>query len=156
MWEVCFVSFFLSSGRSAFVLLLCASFVGCGETRRAAKVSGIVTLDGKPLGDIGVAFQPAEMQVKKGPMDAVTSAGTSGADGRFELRLSDTNEPGALIGKHTVRFADRLALPAESSDAGPSPAAPKSRLPERYLNGSVEFEVPPEGTDQAVFDLTTK
>lgn len=135
--------------------MLCLALAGCGEGRRSAKVSGVVTLDGQPASDIGVMFQPLDTTATKEPM-AVTSAGATDAEGRFELRFSDTNAPGAIVGKHTVRFADRLAVPAQSSDAGPSPSAPKSRLPARYIDGAIEFEVLPEGTTEAKFDLLSK
>ena len=75
------------------LLLALACSAGCGGSSTMAPVTGIVTLDGKPVKDAVVTFAPrAEGQ----PATAV-----SDADGKFELQ---TREPGdgALIGMHDV------------------------------------------------------
>lgn len=141
--------------RSCALLLLTAA-LGCSEGRKAAPVSGRVTLDGQPVADVGVLFAPVvQPQASAEASDAVTSIATTDAEGRYELRFSDTNAPGALVGPHTVRFSDRRAVSADDLDGGPS-KAPKSRLADRYGEASETFEVPAEGTTTADFQLKSK
>jgi hypothetical protein len=117
-------------------------------------VSGRVTLDGKPVANVLVHFQPElAVAAQTKATDAIDSSGITNAEGQYELRLADTDKPGALAGKHVVRFSDRLATSDE--DAGPS-KAPRARFPARYSDGSRTFEVPAKGTAQADFELTSK
>src|SRR5688572_18471816 len=77
-------------------LLLSATFVGCGPSGpQLAPVSGHVQLDGRPLQDASITFQPADGQRP--------SYGSTDADGRYQLAYR-RGEEGALVGKHTVRI----------------------------------------------------
>jgi hypothetical protein len=132
---------------TCFLLLL----AGCSGGRKAVPVSGRVTLDGQPVADVYVSFQPvAATDINA---DAMGSTGITDQEGKFTLSLSDTQAPGALAGKHAVRLSDKRA--SSSSDGGPS-SAPKPRFPTRYADGSLSFEVPPDGTSQADFKLSSK
>lgn len=130
---------------------------GCSRGPQTAPVSGQVTLDGKPAADVRVLFQPigdgSEKAGSKTKGPGVGSYATTGADGRFVLRQSDTNALGAVIGKHSVQIADKQAESDE--DAGSAKAAP-ARFPARYSDGALTFEVKAGGTDQANFKLTSK
>lgn len=80
--------------------LVCLSFVititclGCGgsDLPDLGSVQGVVTMDGNPLGNVRVSFQPEEGR---------GSSGTTDASGKYEL-VYRTNEPGALLGNHKV------------------------------------------------------
>jgi hypothetical protein len=78
-----------------FVLLaLLLGISGCGRGRPTTHpVSGIVTLDGKPLQGAGVMLMP-----EAGGRPAV---GTTNQRGEFTLTTFDPND-GALPGKHAV------------------------------------------------------
>jgi hypothetical protein len=124
---------------------------GCGSAK-FAPVSGRVTLNGKPLPNAFVTFNPTP---KAGSVEAGPSAiGTTDEDGRYTLRVSST-QPGALVGMN------RVAITVVSSRAG-ADAAPGERrghrtagaIPSRYNDQSkLTCDVPPGGTDQANFAL---
>ena len=78
---------------AAMIMLIVALEAGCGPSRPALlPAEGLVTLDGKPLADAAVAFQP-----KAGGRPA--SARTD-ASGRFKVGTY-TPRDGALPGEHT-------------------------------------------------------
>jgi hypothetical protein len=78
-----------------FVLALAATLpTGCGSRGpKTARVSGKVTMSGKPLTNIGVTFLPT----KKGPV----ANGTTNENGEFTLTTTRRGD-GAVIGKHKV------------------------------------------------------
>jgi hypothetical protein len=125
--------------------------LGCGS-RKIAPVSGRVTLNGKPVANALVAFNPIPQEgtSEAGP----GSVGTTNDQGEFTLIVS-SNRKGALVGKH------RVAISAMNPQAGESDArVPRGRrplvntIPSRYNEKSeLTFEVPPGGTDQANFPL---
>lgn len=137
-----------------FSLLL---IVGCGgRDYELAPVSGRITVNGEPLAaGMGVTFQPrgkTSEDLRPGP----GSYGIADADGRYSLKtMVDLDEEGAVVGKHVVR----LAIPEEMRGGDPESDddMPRGRpaivLPKRAQDGSVEFEVPSGGTDQANFDF---
>jgi hypothetical protein len=123
---------------------------GCGgRDYQVAPVSGTVTLDKKPAAGVHVSFQPIAEEVgnmNPGP----GSYGVTGADGRFSLQTVEPTEPGAVVGRHRVRFTLSQDAPPENDDVGrPDPP----RLADRFLDGSLTFQVPAEGTASADFDL---
>jgi hypothetical protein len=74
--------------------LLLGALVGCGKGgAELAPVSGRVTLDGRPLENARVAFQPDDA---KRP-----SYGDTDSEGRYRLAYR-RGEEGALVGNHTV------------------------------------------------------
>jgi hypothetical protein len=75
-------------------LLLCAGCGGGGP--RLGSVSGVVTLDGKPVPNAFVTFTP------EGP--GRPSQAKTDTQGRYELQFS-TSRDGALIGAHQVRVS---------------------------------------------------
>lgn len=70
--------------------------VGCGPGGPAlGTVTGTVTLDGAPLADAKLEFQPRG--------EGSPSYGMTDAQGRYELRYS-ADRPGAMVGQHVVRI----------------------------------------------------
>lgn len=134
-----------SFARIAVAAAICAAAAlvttGCGRAEyELARVSGRVTLDGKPLAEVRVTFQPkskGEKEVNPGP----GSYAITDEEGRFELRVGAPKSEGAVVGMHSVRFKH--------------PEASKYRFPYSGRNEGMEFEVPPEGTDEANFDFTS-
>ncbi len=75
-------------------ILLCLLSAGCGSGGDLARVKGKVTLDGQPLEDATVQFQPTA----KG---GAPSSGKTDSKGRYELMYTfDTR--GAMPGEHVV------------------------------------------------------
>jgi hypothetical protein len=128
------------------VVLLAA--VGCkGEI--SAPVSGRVTLDGKPLANARVNFQPDEDgKVNPGP----GSFAETDKDGRYSLELMDGGM-GAMIGKHRVMITKITS----GTDPADDRTRQRNQVPRRYnLDTELTCTVPPGGRTDADFELHSK
>src|SRR2546423_891968 len=114
-------------GLSAAALSLLA---GCGSTAKVAPVSGAVTLDGKPLANAHLVFQPEATGGKTNI--GVGSYGDTDAGGKYTLRLQDTDQPGAVVGKHRVE----IDIKVQADDRDPKLRPPTKRLPAKYNRNS--------------------
>jgi hypothetical protein len=120
------------------------ALAGCGRGPERAEVEGVVTLDGKPLGNVEVVFLPDPERGSTGPR----AAALTDAQGRYHLR-SDRGEEGAAVGKYRVLIVDNAArsrsparpaaLAGGADDAAPAaggaarpPARKAGRVPVRY------------------------
>jgi hypothetical protein len=139
-----------------FVLLplLLLLSLGCNKgPGKLVPVSGRVMMDGKPLVHATVTFAPLKSE---GP--APDAIGMTDDTGRYTLKTLASGESldGAVVGKHKVRIAlfDRTAAVKVEGKT----KVGVELVPSRYNTGStMEFTVPPEGTDKADFlDLTSK
>jgi len=138
------------ASRTAIIALLTAC-LGCGSRSSVVPVSGVVTLDGKPLPNAYIAFQPTVNAGEKPPGPG--SYGNTGADGSYSLRLMDNDESGAVVGNHRVE----ISLKAESDDRDPKSRPPAKTLPPRYNRQSeLTFKVEPGGTKAANFELKSQ
>jgi hypothetical protein len=129
--------------------------VGCGSGGKYAPVSGRVTLNGQPLANATVSFQPiAEGGEVNAP--APGSTGQTNANGEFTL-MSAGGRPGAWVGKHVVRITAVTEQAGTGDERPPRGGWPKvDKIPARYNSDSKEeFTVPVGGTDKADFVLTT-
>jgi hypothetical protein len=140
------------------VLLALVTLFGCGKPYKVAPVSGRITLDGKPLTKATVTFAPLGTKENQSP--GPTSHGGTDADGRYKLSLSTAPPiPGSVVGKNRVYISTVLSDPAtagaaDDRDAGGAVRRVKDKVPERYnLRTELVFEVLPEGTDKADFEL---
>jgi hypothetical protein len=121
--------------RICFVLLV-ISFAGCGKTgAELAPVTGRITLDGKPLGNADILFQPAG---SKPP-----SSGRADADGRYQL-VYKRGVMGGVIGSNTVRIT-----------ISPDVVANPPNIPARYNTESELTKEVKSGPNEFNFDLTT-
>jgi len=129
--------------RTAITILL-TSMIGCGG-QAVAPVSGKITLNGDPMAEVQVIFEPID-----GQPDEI-STGETDASGNYSLKMIDGSE-GALVGTHRVKLtttkADRMA--------DERTAVPPDRVPPRYRDGSQTFDVPQGGTTSADFHLNSK
>lgn len=82
--------------------LAATASIGCGPADRGY-VRGTVTLDGKPLPEATVEFQPEQ---------GSPSFGETDGSGVYELALSAT-EKGAVLGSHTIRVSTYRVVPQE-------------------------------------------
>jgi len=137
---------------TATLLLLLATTFGCGsrDPFQYAPVSGVVTLDGDPLEGARVSLEPqaAESTLNAG----FGSYATTDQKGRFTLTTLH-GKSGAVPGPHTVRISTLVNRPgADGVDL-----VRAEEVPDRYFQaGALTFIVPPEGTNQANFTLTTE
>jgi hypothetical protein len=79
---------------AAFIILIC----GCGDNTGPAKVSGVVTLDGKPLPNTNVIFNPVSS-------NNLICAGGTDANGRYEIYYAD-RKSGAPVGLYKVTLTN--------------------------------------------------
>jgi hypothetical protein len=112
----------LFRSRSVMVLLVDALMLvclaGCGtpEHPEVGRVSGHVTLDGQPLPEATVMFQPTEGRA---------SIATTDSAGKYSLIYLD-GVPGAKLGAHKVII--RTEIPGEDGQ----PPIAKEKLPKKY------------------------
>jgi hypothetical protein len=117
---------------------------GC-DGRTVAPVSGRVTLNGQPLPNVLVLFEPMGSD-----NPGLGSVGKTDADGRFVLRQIQPDRLGALVGEHRVRFRTALRGTARED------AVEKELLPAEFNSKSGHtFHVPPGGSSAADFPLVS-
>lgn len=126
---------------------------GCGdEGYDLAPVSGVVTLDGKPLAGGVIQYQPLGGEsMSPGP----GSAGVLDSEGRYQLQTQTSpRRDGAVIGTHQVRIYSRNAeAPATDVDTNTTPEL----VPPKYnYRTEISIDVPAEGRDDADFHLKTE
>lgn len=126
--------------------LLVTAATGCGGATRPnvpfGTVTGQVTLDGEPLANAQVAFEPATGR---------PSYGRTSESGAYELRYK--GQPwGAIAGRHTVRITTADVI-EESPDA--KPIIIKERLPRRYHESSTLTADVTAGANVIDFTLTS-
>jgi hypothetical protein len=133
-----------------FSFLLLAT-TGCGTGYSVAPVSGQVTLDGDPLPDASVTFQPVAEQDSSAGLG---SYGRTDENGRYSLKLIENDQEGAAVGKHRVQ----ISAQSDDSDSDAGTGAATEKVPSRYRDAEtiLTFDVPADGTDQADFPLTTE
>lgn len=124
-------------------IAVCVAAGGCGKRVKSVPVSGVVTFGGKPLADVAVNFSPQT----GGQVDAYAAYGKTDKEGRFTLRLADNDQSGATAGKNRVTLHESTGA-AESDGAAPMV---QLKLPPKARDGTMTFEVPPEGTSEANF-----
>jgi hypothetical protein len=143
--------------RLVLFLAVSLALFGCEESAsvKVAPVSGVVTLDGKPVPGATVTFQPrATSNDVAGP----GSTAQCDTDGSFQLRTI-RGDAGAVVGLHKVAiFPSYSRSPAEGSAGADSDtrvlAGPS--IPDRYnFRSTLSFEVPVGGTTSADFPLTS-
>lgn len=135
-------------------LLLCLpilGLLGCGPDHgyKMASVSGVITLDGKPLPKARVTFQPSG----GGP----SSAGVTGPAGEYTLTGFDGDD-GAVVTSHRVVIYSGMPDGQRSSDADDEDASsPPEVVPARYNSQSeLIFTVQAGQKNTANFNLVSK
>ncbi len=131
-----------------FLFPACLMLVGsgCGGSKPAtAPVSGTVLLDGKPVADASVLFEPTE--------GGVPARGSTDASGQFSLSTF-TRGDGAVPGRHRVAISKMIIEGIKADDFGledssVTPASqPKSAIPRRYADpatSGLEATIEPGG-----------
>jgi hypothetical protein len=133
---------------AATVLVL----LGCkGGGLEIAQVAGRVTLDGKPLPNATVNFQPIGSPGNINPGSG--SYGKTDADGRYTLRTVDQDRDGAYVGKHRVEITAQARPQVQENDRD---RGSPNLVPAQYNRESkLTFEVK-SGTNAADWPLTSK
>jgi hypothetical protein len=137
--------------RSARLLVLAMALIlalGCGERRQIGTVSGRITLDGEPLADARVNFQPTGNERNPG----IGSFGRTNGNGEYFLTLIDEKGKGAIVGTHRVMIK---AVAEGKADDDKTPAGKDRVPPEFNINSTLTFEVK-AGHNTADWKLETK
>jgi len=130
--------------REAVVGLVIGAFflAGCGgpEHPDVGRVNGVITLDGKPLPDATVMFQPTEGRA---------SVATTDNAGKYSLLYLD-GVPGAKLGSHKVII--RTEIPGEDGQ----PPIAKEKLPKKYHEQTELTAEVKRGSNTFDFPLTSQ
>lgn len=130
---------------------------GCGSGPKMVPVSGTVTLDGQPLANALVGFEPIPPPGGETYDSSVNSSGKTNDKGEYTLS-NFKDQPGAIVGKHRVRI-NCMPPVVGTGDERRSEAAPPpmDKVPPKYnQQTTLEFDVPPGGTKEANFKLTSE
>ena len=124
---------------------------GCRESSKIASVAGTVKLDGKPLPNASVSFQPiGEGRLNPGP----GSTGLTDDKGEYTLVVTGGGS-GAVVGMHRVE----ISCPTDRGKYRPEDdrrPRPRERVPLHYnAQSTLSFEVKP-GKNTANFELLSK
>lgn len=122
----------------AIVAVLC-TLVGCSgqatDLPETGYVSGVVTMDGKPMTNALVVFQPRS--------GGRNSMGKTDKEGRYELNYNG-DVKGAILGEHKVVIQTAVNNPAEMK---------KETIPAIYNSRSLLLERVDEGDNNIDFSL---
>ncbi|QDT67083.1 hypothetical protein [Calycomorphotria hydatis] len=123
------------------LILALILITGCSskDSFEFVPVAGVITIGGEPASNIEVIFTPivSEEEVMTG---SPASVGRTDENGAYRLRKkTGDSRDGALPGNHQVNFVRPMTEEAAS-------------LPSLDLD-SVEFTVPPGGTQEANFEF---
>ena len=145
--------------RHAMVGAACLVAVAAGCTRSQlpllAKSSGLVLLDGEPIGGVEVRFVP---DTSKSP-DGRMATGSTDTDGNFVLSCFADGD-GALIGHHRVAIVPKAGIvitgPTDRPVERVVPAAP---IPRRYADertSGLTAEVKAQSPNRFRFEISSK
>jgi hypothetical protein len=127
----------------AMALLSALLVTGCSGEPERGPVTGVVTLDGKPLPQVMVVFVPDPEHGTPGQR----SVAMTDKDGRYVIH-TDKDQEGASVGVHRVSLYDPLAFPVpegglsglfpgKATDVPKEPKpTPSSRVPAKYTDVS--------------------
>ncbi len=134
----------------AFLPMMLLLTLGCGPGYQVVPVGGTLTLNGQPVPNARISFQPlAGAEDEPGP----GSYGQTDAAGKFELRVVNPDQPGAIVGTHRVRIRTDLRDDPDSDIAtGPT----QEYIPKQYWDGSYTVEVPSGGDPAMELKLTSQ
>ena len=128
--------------RIALLLLSVLGIAGCDSGPELVTVTGTVKMDGQPLPNATVEFEPK---------DGSPSYGTTGSDGSYELRFT-RDRKGAMPGKHTVRIRTKgVVVDAEGNEQ-----KVREQLPAKYHDDSELVRDVVSGENVLDFDLESK
>ncbi|MBI3462449.1 MAG: carboxypeptidase regulatory-like domain-containing protein [Planctomycetes bacterium] len=113
-------------------------------------ISGSVTVDGAPLANGNISFQPTESQP--------TSSGAVVSDGKFSI----PRDSGLVAGEYRVVVnaavpgSEGKAIPVDAQPGDPPPPARELIPPDWNVSSQHIIEVMPEGPFEFPFEIATK
>ncbi|QDT55420.1 hypothetical protein Pan44_34630 [Caulifigura coniformis] len=141
---------------NAFTLLLCVCInsVGCGggggDAPKTVPATGTITVDGRPMGKLSVAFMPTQGKVATGETDS---------EGRFTL-MTNTPGDGAVVGTYSVSVAPILevqeAMPGMDGYKKPGPPPFAKKFTDHKKSGLTATVDADPAKNDFKFELTSK
>ncbi len=132
-----------SAGSWLAAALLLVALIGCGGRSDLGRVTGTVTLDGKPLSDAMVVFTPMT--------GGRPGAGLTDAQGKYEI-IHDRSDKGAVFGEHVVEISTGDELSNEDDTVTTIP----ERVPAKYNSASELRATVEAGANVFDFALTSE
>ncbi len=135
--------------RSLLMCALVAAFIGCGESNPPTEnVTGVVTLDGKPVEGATITFTADDPEGEP-------ATGKSGVDGKYTL-TTFTSGDGAMAGSYKITV--KKFPEVEGSDAPTAPAKEMSQDDEyaAFEQGYTADDAAKKGTKAAKNMLPAK
>jgi hypothetical protein len=133
--------------------LLLAFAIGCGSGPKLVPVSGVVTLNGKPLGEAVIQFLPDPPTEDAHPADDVTdpegnyqaeTKGRSGVvPGKYRVVITKDNTP--IPAAVSEQFKDDPFMAGLSSRPPDGGRTSKKKADDTKIEGVFNQEIPPEG-----------
>ena len=126
---------------SACLSLMALLAIGCGGGTKLPElgtVTGVVTVNGKPVEGLTVTFEP------KGSRP---STGVTDSEGHYSL-LFNKNTAGAVVGSHTVRISQEVSAEIPEKD--------QVRIPRSYNTASTLKRDVKAGKNTFDFKIVTK
>ncbi len=124
----------------AGLALLAASLLpGCGGGEHYVPVQGVVTLNGEPLADAKITFEP--VGGPGGVALGTPSFGRTDNEGKFVLQCPTSNASGAVVGEHRVRIITSGMLPPTDAQ---KEAARKRLMQQEAAAGNPNAEISEE------------
>lgn len=137
----------MNANRICGLVALCVLLAGCGSGAKLGRVTGTVSVDGKPVTQGTIMFIPA---------DGKAAVGSIGPDGHYTLTTFDDGD-GALVGEHRVTIlattvgASSLAPATFEDEIALSTGKGGNRI---LIPGKVTWIVPERFSHPATTDLT--
>lgn len=137
--------------RASCMLVFVASW-GCSpDSYQMAPISGTIRLDGKPLPNATVGFEPTNVA---GAIAGPGSYGRTDDQGRYQL-MAPGDRPGAVVGMNKVWVRTYRAVRGAGEQV--KQVLSVERLPSRYHDQTeLTYEVPASGTEHADFELRSQ
>lgn len=130
----------------SFSLVLLSGCGGGSDTPPLGTVSGVVTLDEKPLADAEVTFQPETGRPSLGKTDS---------QGNYTLAYT-VNDNGALIGPHKVIITTAVEAFSDETGGGQDREARPEILPPKYNAQTTLTAEVKSGSNTIDFPLKSK
>jgi len=124
---------------------------GCGGGGKTAQVSGRIMMNGQPLANARVSFQPTS-GANKNEVGA-TAQGETDADGRYTLTFMGSGKKGATVGENLVSISKLDGPTPDPKDDNP-PLRRELVAPEWNTESKQKFTVPSGGATNADFNVT--
>lgn len=135
--------------RSLFGLLVLAVItlpaIGCGDSNLPSigRVHGKVTINGQPVQDAMVSFEPVE--------GGRSAWAMTDANGEYELKYSG-NANGTRTGDNTVRLTSAVSATYDDNGRVVKPAT-KERFPPEYNTESTQLVTVESGNNEINFEV---